>query len=145
MGMVVAYKREQGIALIPDPSFVTFVAKLQKAKTRRNKDYFVLRATVPKDMAEKMSVRPGDYLFFKTKKAEWYHMLNWQEMGNTWQMLPPDIKRRAIMDGLPCPGVVNQMGMLKEALEVWGSASPTAASLAETPQTAQYNTIETVM
>ena len=138
MAVVIAY-REQAMALVPDPSFVTFVAKIQKAKTRRDKDYFVLRATVPKDVAEKMSARPGDYLFFKTKKAEWYHMLDWKEAGKAWQMLPPEIKSRAILDGLPCPGAANQMGMSREALEALGSTSPTSTLVTLPQQIGQYN------
>jgi len=53
----------------PDPSFVVFVAKIQKAKTRKDKDYYVLRTTVPKEIAEKLNVEPGDFLFFKAKKS----------------------------------------------------------------------------
>jgi hypothetical protein len=139
MAVVIAYRKEQGIALVPDPTFVTFVAKIQKAKTRKDKGYFILRTTVPKGIAEKMSAQPGDYLLFKTKKAEWYHMLNWKEMGETWQMLPPEIRSRAILDGLPCPGATSQMGMSREALEALGSASPTATLVASPQQTVQYN------
>jgi len=84
----------------PDTSFVTFVAKLQKAKTRKNKDYFVLRATVPKDVAKKIDAKPGEYLCFKAKKALWYHLLNWGAMENTWRMLPDEIRNRIIVDGL---------------------------------------------
>jgi len=58
---------EQNIA----EGFVIFVAKLQKAKTRKNKDYFVLRATIPKAVAETLDAKAGDYLLFRTKKAQW--------------------------------------------------------------------------
>jgi|SRR5271157_6004034 len=88
------------LKVIPDSESVPFVAKIQRAKTRKNKDYFVLRTTLPKEIAEKIGARAGDFIFFKAKKAQWYHMLDWEAMENTWQMLPGDIKNRVIMDGL---------------------------------------------
>jgi hypothetical protein len=94
--------------ILPDPESIPFVAKLQKAKTRKGKDYFILRATIPKDVVEKIQAQPGDYLFFKAKRAKWFHMLNWQEMKNTWKMLPSNVKDQVIMDGL-----VNQGGLSK--------------------------------
>lgn len=96
------------MAILPDPSFVGFVAKIQKAKTRKNKDYYVLRTTVPKEIAEKMNVEPGDFLFFKAKKAQWYHMLDWEAMKNTWKILPPEIQSKVVMDGLYSHGISSQ-------------------------------------
>lgn len=96
------------VTFMPDPSFVGFVAKIQKAKTRKDKDYYILRTTVPKEIAEKMGVEPGDFLFFRAKKAEWYHMLDWDAMENTWRMLPPDVQNRVLMDGLYSQGILNQ-------------------------------------
>lgn len=92
----------------PDPSFVGFVAKIQKAKTRKNKDYYILRTTVPKEIAEKMNVEPGDFVFFNAKKAQWYHMIEWEAMENTWKMLPPEVQRRVIGDGLYGHGISRQ-------------------------------------
>lgn len=100
------------VVYVPDPSFMTFVAKIQKAKTRKDKDYFVLRTTVPKDVAEKMDAKPGDYLFFRAKKAQWYHMLNWETMENTWKMLPDEIRNHVMMDGLYSQGISLQTPML---------------------------------
>jgi hypothetical protein len=97
---LLSMERYKVVVYIPDPSFVTFVAKIQKAKTRKNKDYFVLRTTVPKNIAEKIDAKAGDYLFFKTKKALWYHMLNWEAMEGTWKMLPDEIRNQIIMDRL---------------------------------------------
>lgn len=128
------YERERVFVYVPAPGFVTFVAKIQKAKTRKNKDYFVLRATVPKDVAEKIDAQPGDYLFFKTKKAEWYHMLDWGKMEATWQMLPNEIKNRAILEGLTFPGATGQMAMAREALGALGSTNPSATCLAPMQQ-----------
>jgi hypothetical protein len=88
------------IKIIPDSDSVPFVAKIHKAKTRKNKNYYVLRATLPKEVAEKVGAKEGDYLFFRAKKAQWYHMLDWEAMDNTWKLLPDDFKNRIIMDGL---------------------------------------------
>jgi hypothetical protein len=95
-------------AFVPDPSYIGFVAKIQKAKTRKNKDYYILRTTVPKEVAEQMHAEPGDFLFFKVKKAEWYHMLDWKAMANTWKMLPTDIQKKVLIDGLYSQGILNQ-------------------------------------
>ena len=88
---------EQNIA--EEASFVTFVAKLQKAKTRKDKDYFALRATIPKAIAEKLDVKAGDYLLFRTKKAQWYHLLEWDKMANTWSMMPDEHKTQVTFFG----------------------------------------------
>jgi hypothetical protein len=96
------------MTVVPDPSFVGFVAKIQKAKTRKNRDYYILRTTVPKEIAERMNVEPGDFLFFKAKKAQWYHMLDWEAMENTWKMLPPEIQSKVVMDGLYGHGISSQ-------------------------------------
>jgi len=90
---------------IPNLDFVTFVAKVQKAKTRKDKNYFILRTTIPKDVAKKIDVEPGDYLLFKAKKAQWYHMLDWEKMENTRRMLPVEIRERIIMDGVCVQGI----------------------------------------
>ena len=124
------YEREymRAHVIVLDPSFVAFVAKIQKAKTRKDKDYFVLRATVPKDVAKKIDVKPGDYLFFKVKKAEWYHMLNWEKMETTWQMLPDQIKYQAIREGVPYPEATGQTIIPREDLSILrtlGATSPT--------------------
>lgn len=108
---------------MPDTSGVPFVAKMQKARTRKYKDYFVLRATVPKDVAEKIDARPGDYLFFRAKKAQWYHMLDWRKMENTWKMLPDEIRNRVIMDGLYCQGTPSQAMTSREATAL-GATNP---------------------
>ena len=129
MYLVYEYERESvRVRIIRDPSFTTFVAKIQKAKTRKDKDYFVLRATVPKNVAKKIDAKPGDYLFFQAKKAEWFHMLDWKKMEITWQMLPEEIRHRAIFEGLPYPGAPSQTGLLRaHDREALGATSPTHA------------------
>ena len=107
----------------PDTSFIPFVAKLQKAKTRKGKDYFVLRTTIPKEVTEKINVNAGDYLFFKAKKAEWYHMMDWSSMQNTWKMLPDDIKKKVLTDGLFTQGTLSEVTCL-DATNVSASMLP---------------------
>jgi hypothetical protein len=106
--MLAEYGYCKVVTFVPDPGFVGFVAKIQKAKTRKNKDYYILRTTVPKEVAEKIRVEPGEFLFFKAKKAEWYHMLDWEAMENTWKMLPPEIQSKVAMDGLYGQGISSQ-------------------------------------
>jgi hypothetical protein len=109
MPLVVATVEKRIVAYFADPDFVTFVAKTQKARTRKNRDYFVLRATVPKEVAEKLNVKAGDHLLFKAKKAQWYHLLEWNKMGSTWKMLPDEIRNRVVIDGLYNQGIPSQV------------------------------------
>lgn len=96
---------QRTVTVVVDPSYEPFVGKLQKAKTRKNKEYFVLRVSVPKRVAENLKAGPGDYLFFRTKKAEWFHMLDWDQMKNTWNMLPGEVKQEVYLSGLVQPPV----------------------------------------
>jgi hypothetical protein len=112
------------IWVISDSESVPFVSKIQKAKTRKNKNYFVLRTTLPKEIAGKIGAKAGDYLFFKAKKAQWYHMLDWNVMENTWKMLPDYFKNRIIMDGLHIQSLPN--------LQYSSGATNVASSLDQT-------------
>ena len=125
MGMVAVAIERRVIACFADPSFVTFVAKTQKAKTRKNKNYFVLRATVPKEVAEKLAVKAGDYLLFRTKKAQWYHLLEWDKMASTWNMLPDEIRQQIISDGLYQQGYGQTM--LQSENRALGATNPSAS------------------
>jgi len=127
---VAFYQRERAV-IIPKLGFETFVAKLQKAKTRKDKDYFVLRATIPKETAERINAKPGDFLFFQAKKAAWYHMLDWEKMEKTWEMLPPNIRNRIIIEGVPFPGSVDQPILPQGAYDMLGSTSPTSSSVTQ--------------
>jgi|GEM_PF-2433836 hypothetical protein len=113
------------VKIIPDYDSVPFVAKIQKAKTRKNKNYYVLRTTLPKEIAEKIGAKEGDYLFFRAKKAQWYHMLDWESMDNTWKLLPDDFKNRIAMDGLHIQRIPNMQYSL--------GATNVAQSLSQTP------------
>lgn len=90
-------------SVYPDPTYISFVAKAQKTKTRKGKDYFVLRVTIPKESAEQIGAAPDDFLLFRAKKALWYHMIDWNEMEPTWKMLPPQTRIDVIVAGLPNP------------------------------------------
>jgi NAD(P)H-hydrate repair Nnr-like enzyme with NAD(P)H-hydrate epimerase domain len=70
---------------------------------------------------------PGDFLFFKAKKAQWYHMLDWEMMENTWRMLPAEIKQKVIMDGLYGQGISNQPTQALGATNL--SSAPTSPML----------------
>lgn len=117
----------RGVVIIPDPSLVTYVAKVQKTRTRKNRNYFVLRTTMPKDVAEKIGAMPGDYLLFKAKKAEWFDMLDWKSMENTWKMLPDNIRNHVVRDGLYYEGTSNQMQLIAENMASLGATNQSAA------------------
>lgn len=115
-----------GEEVIPDPGYEPFVAKVQKVRTRKNKDYFVHRVSVPKEVAQKLDAKTGDYLFFRTKKAEWYHMLDWRQMGEAWRMLPPHIQTEIVLAGLPNPSTLRMIepsGQQAGAYSITASAS----------------------
>ncbi len=111
--------------VIPDPGYEPFVVKVQKVRTRRNKDYFVHRISVPKEVVQKLDVKAGDYLFFRTKKAAWYHMLDWRQMGEAWRMLPPHIKTEIALAGLPNPSTTR---MIESSGQHAGTYSITASA-----------------
>lgn len=86
----------------PHASFVCKVSAI-RTRTRDNKDYFAFRAYIPKDAAEKLELKNGDYIFATAEKAKWYHMLEWKEMPKTWNMLPPELKMEILVSGIESP------------------------------------------
>lgn len=102
------YAYAKKVTIVPDTESVAFVAKIQKAKTRKNKNYFVSRTTIPKEIVQKIGVKAGEFIFFRAKKAQWYHMVDWKAMTNTWEMLPEDVRRRVVLDGLYGQGMYSQ-------------------------------------
>jgi hypothetical protein len=84
----------------PLPTMVPFVAKVHRVRTRRGKDYSVLRMTLPKDVGEKIGVTGNDYLFALAQKAEWYHMIDWSQMTEAWSLVPPEMKAVLVHYGL---------------------------------------------
>ncbi len=71
---------------------VPFTAKVQKARTRRGKEYYVLRVTIPKDVQRKLHLHPNDHLFFQAEQAKWYHLIDWSRMPETVERLPPELR-----------------------------------------------------
>ena len=55
---------------------------------------------------------------FRAKKAQWYHMLDWGKMENTWKMLPNDVRNRIIFDGLYYHGTLNQAVASREGTDL---------------------------
>lgn len=82
---------------------VSFVAKVtaHRTRTKNEKDYFVFRTNIPKEAADKLSLSKNDYLFFSNvMKAKWYHMVKWEEMPLTWEMMPQQLKTEIELSGL---------------------------------------------
>jgi hypothetical protein len=117
--------------IVPEPGYVSFVSKVQKVRTRKDKDYFIFRVTVPKDVAEKSGVQSGEFLFFKAKKAEWYHMLDWSQMQEAWQRLPQETKNRIVLSGLPYPGIVRIASTQGAAPSELGTTNPAGLSISQ--------------
>jgi hypothetical protein len=115
-------------SVYPDPSYVTFVAKTQKAKTRKGLHYFILRITIPKEVAQKADVKPDDYLLLKAKKAQWYHMMDWNEMESAWKILPQEIKTKVVMADLPNPDSLRSLGAPTTPQSYWSQFGSTAGA-----------------
>ena len=122
------YERVAMKVVVPDQGFETFVAKVQKAKTRKGKEYFVSRITIPKDAIKNIDVESGEYIFFKAKKAEWFHMLEWENMKSTWNMLPSETKLQIICDGLVKNGQYLQEFGMNKTLDITGATNPGVSS-----------------
>ena len=74
-----------------------FAAKLTQSRTRTSKKgrpYYVYRVLIPRRVAEKLRLQPGDYVSVALRKALWYDLLKWEKMPLTWAMLPPWLKKR---------------------------------------------------
>lgn len=72
---------------------VPFTAKVQKAKTRKGKEYYVLRLTIPKDVQHKLHLRADDYVFLYAQRAQWYHLVDWAKMPETVKRLPEGLRK----------------------------------------------------
>lgn len=69
-----------------------FVAKVCSVRTRKDKDYFVFRMNVPKEISETLELVNGDYLVLNARKAKWYDLVEWQEMPKTWELMPESLR-----------------------------------------------------
>jgi len=92
-------------ATIPDDSFA-FVAKPIKVRTRKGKDYHVVRITVPKNVMERLMPAPDDYLFLRAKIAQWFHMVNWAKMPKVWEKLPGELQSQVLASNVFSPTVL---------------------------------------
>ncbi|BCU66601.1 hypothetical protein HS7_00380 [Sulfolobales archaeon HS-7] len=73
---------------------VVFVSKVSVTRSKKNgKEYITYRLTIPMEKAKELGLNNGDYLLVKAKKAKWYHLLNWEEMKNVYNMLPEEVKK----------------------------------------------------
>jgi hypothetical protein len=82
---------------------VVFPVKVYASKNRKGKDYFVYKVTIPKKIAKELRLKKDDHLLLKASKAEWFHLLDWDEMQPTWAMLPDHMKTRIRESGLKVP------------------------------------------
>lgn len=79
---------------------INFVSKVGKIKNSKDKEYYIHRINIPSDVTKDLDLKHDDHIFIKAKKAEWYHMLEWDTMSLTWNKLPQNIKKIIIEDGL---------------------------------------------
>jgi len=73
-----------------------FTAKVTKTSSRKTekKVYYDLRVRVPNAVVKKLGLKPGDYISVALRKAQWFDLLDWNEMQLTWSMLPESLKKR---------------------------------------------------
>lgn len=74
------------------------------------KTYRVTYFSVGAGNADRLKITEGDhYVIAVIRKADWYDLLDLDEKGSVWQMLPDDIKRKvewlrkAEKDGIELP------------------------------------------
>jgi hypothetical protein len=79
---------------------INFVSRVSKIKNSKAKEYYVHRINIPSYVTKDLDLKIDDHIFIQAKKAEWYHMLEWDTMAKTWNKLPPNIKKQIIEDGL---------------------------------------------
>ena len=77
-----------------------FTVKVTRIRNKKDSDYFVYRANIPKSVGDELQLNEGDRVFFRAKKAEWYHTLDWSQMEQTWNKMPIDIQKQIQLDGL---------------------------------------------
>lgn len=82
---------------------IPFVAKVSRIRNRKDREYYVHRINLPSEAAEQLKLEGNDYLLLHAQKAEWYHMLNWDDMPKTWARLPEKVKAEIAKSMLPHP------------------------------------------
>src|SRR5574340_195525 len=77
-----------------------FVAKVNRIVNDKQNNYYIHRINIPSNVVEELGLGKEDYLLLKTKKAEWFDMLDWSQMKNTWDKLPEETKKKIREDGI---------------------------------------------
>jgi hypothetical protein len=86
----------------------TFVAKPIRVRTRKGKDYHVVRITVPKEIVERLNPKDDDYLLLQARIAQWFHLVDWEKLPNVWKKLPSGLQHEVLVSGVfsvSTPGV----------------------------------------
>ena len=50
------------------------------------------QVTIPKEIRERLKIKPDELVDIKIRRPNWWEMLDWNEMKNTWELLSEDIK-----------------------------------------------------
>lgn len=59
---------------------------------------------IPKEESDKLQLSNNDYLFVESAmKAKWYHLLKWEEMSRTWNIMPEQLKDEIRHSGVKVP------------------------------------------
>jgi hypothetical protein len=99
-----------------------FVAKVTRIRNSKDKAYFVHRINLPANIVEELQLDKEDYVLLRAEKAQWYHMLDWQQMKTTWNRLPNEIRQKIIDEGLLDTMSLNQPSR-REGSNVMGSGN----------------------
>ncbi|MFZ0891012.1 MAG: hypothetical protein WB778_09110 [Thermoplasmata archaeon] len=104
---------------------IAFVAKPIRVRTRKGKDYHVIRITVPKSVIERLNPESDDYLFLRVKIAQWFQMVNWANLPKVWRKLPHALQREVLASNVFSPSTLASLpGMIGHP----PLAAPTATS-----------------
>jgi hypothetical protein len=91
------------IRVVVQDNSLAFVAKPIRVRTRKGRNYHVLRVTIPKVVAERLNLGTDDYLLLRAKVAQWFHLPDWTEMPEIWRRLPREIQSEIVRSNLPHP------------------------------------------
>lgn len=83
----------------------------KKLSSGEDKEYMVYKATLPKEMVEKLKLEDGDLILIIAKKPKWYHLLNWYDQEiqeKLWKHLPKEAKEELIELGLAPKELLNR-------------------------------------
>ena len=70
---------------------VANVSVIESRKTARST--IPIRITVPTDKARELVLREGDHLLIRARKAKWFHLLDWHEMRDVYEIFSRKIRR----------------------------------------------------